>query len=91
MRVSFCWSGLELDAEVDFSPVIAARTYGPPEDCSPEEGGELTINTLICGSKDATFLLDSEHGAAINDACYEACNEDISNQAADDFDPPDFD
>lgn len=91
MKVSFCWSDLDLDAEVDFSPVVPARTYGPPEDCSPEEGGEVVINAMSCGGHDAMFLLDSAHADAINQACYEACDEDVTNKAADDFDPPDSD
>jgi hypothetical protein len=92
VRVSFDWSGLELDAEVDFSPVVPARTYGPPEDCSPEEGGELFINALTIYDQDAMFLLDNSAQAdSINDVCYEACDEAVSNQAADDFDPPDSD
>lgn len=27
--------------EINVTPVIPARTYGPPENCSPEEGGEI--------------------------------------------------
>ena len=26
---------------VDFTPVTPAQTYGPPERCYPEEGGEM--------------------------------------------------
>ncbi len=29
--------------EFSMSPRVPARTYGPPEDCSPAEGGEVEI------------------------------------------------
>lgn len=31
----------ELELDYSVSPYVAARTYGPPEDCSPAEGGEI--------------------------------------------------
>jgi len=34
---------IEFALEVDFSPVVPARTSGPPEDCSPAEGGEVDL------------------------------------------------
>lgn len=37
--------GAEVECEVEFtrSPVVPARTSGPPEDCYPAEGGETEI------------------------------------------------
>jgi ribosomal protein L37AE/L43A len=31
----------ETETEVTVYPVISAQTYGPPENCYPEEGGEI--------------------------------------------------
>jgi ribosomal protein L37AE/L43A len=31
----------EAETEVTVYPVIPAQTYGPPENCYPEEGGEI--------------------------------------------------
>lgn len=33
----------ELVLEIEYSDYVPARTYGPPENCSPEEGGEFCI------------------------------------------------
>jgi hypothetical protein len=32
----------DLELEFTYDPIIPAQTYGPPEDCSPAEGGEIT-------------------------------------------------
>lgn len=32
---------IPLTIELDYSPIIPARTYGPPEDCYPAEGAEI--------------------------------------------------
>ena len=40
--------GASFDCEVEFTrePIVAARTYGEPSDCFPEEGGEVEITTV---------------------------------------------
>lgn len=39
-----------LETEVTISPIIPAQTYGPPESCYPEEGGEIDIDECAhCG------------------------------------------
>lgn len=33
----------EFEIEFELTPLIPAMTYGPPENCSPEEGGDFTL------------------------------------------------
>lgn len=37
------WITIEAEVEYTISEYVPARTYGPPEDCSPEEGGECEL------------------------------------------------
>lgn len=73
MQVTFDHIGLTFEAEVDYEPYVAAQLYGPPENCSPEEGGTAEITALTCDGKDALFLVQSEIGEDLNSAAYDAC------------------
>ena len=41
MHIQFKVAGLEFLAEIKATPFIPANTSGPPEYCSPAEGGEI--------------------------------------------------
>ena len=73
MNINFLAMGLEFDAEVDYEPYRPAQLYGPPENCSPAEGGTAEITALRCGKFDALFLLDGDSADELNDAAYDAC------------------
>jgi hypothetical protein len=60
MIVKFKAYGLSFQAEADYYPIVPAKISGPPEDCYPEEGGEIEIFSLKCEGHDATFMLESE-------------------------------
>lgn len=34
---------LTFEIKFEMTPLIPARTYGPPENCEPESGGEFTL------------------------------------------------
>lgn len=38
----------EFELSVNYTPLIPARTYGPPENCSPEEGGDFEATPDEC-------------------------------------------
>lgn len=38
---------IELDIEADVSPYLPAKTYGDPDNCYPEEGGEVDITSVV--------------------------------------------
>jgi hypothetical protein len=60
MIVKFVAYGLTFEADADYYPIVAANIRGLPEDCFPEEGGEIEIHSLKCDGKDATFMLESD-------------------------------
>lgn len=70
--VTFQYAGLTLTADAHIEPYVPGRYSGPPEDCYDSYGGWAEIRTLKCGAADATFLLGSDWGGELNDACYDA-------------------
>ena len=72
MKISFCWRGIDFDAEVNYIPEVSARISGPPEDCYPGESAELEYLSLTHDGQDVSWL-----GEAIEedifDVAHEAC------------------
>lgn len=72
MDIQFSMIGLDFKAEVEFFPGVPGRTWGPPEDCYPDEGAEVDILSLSVNDADATFLLDSDLQVQIEELAMEA-------------------
>jgi uncharacterized protein YjbJ (UPF0337 family) len=57
MRIEVCFSVERGDSEVellvraDYTVPVKARTYGPPELCSPAEGGDVEIVEIVLDAK----------------------------------------
>lgn len=72
----FTCPNCEHEQEVGMWPIIPARTYGPPEMCSPEEGGEVENGTCEqCGHEFAEDAV-REKGMNIANERREAAEED---------------
>lgn len=37
---------IDICVDYEMTPIIPAQTYGPPENCYPAEGGEITITSV---------------------------------------------
>jgi hypothetical protein len=72
MFVEFNAVGLKLSAIAHIKPEVQARLTGHPDDWEEGEPAEITIESLMCGGKDALFLLDSDMAGEIEDAAYNA-------------------
>jgi len=76
MKISFKAIGLSFEAEVTYTPITPGKFTGPPEDCYPDEGGDVEFETLECEGNDALFLLDSRVADDIYEAAMEAAYEE---------------
>jgi len=75
--------GITLEVEYDATPFVPGYISGPPENCYPDEGGEIEI-TKVCqlgGTEDLTEVLLSAFLAAIE--------EKLAEDEAEDLDEPD--
>ena len=75
MQINFKAAGLDFMAEVNYSPLIPAKTNAAPENCYEDEGGEIEIIMLQVGSNDATFLLEYKLLEEIETAACEAAEK----------------
>jgi hypothetical protein len=70
-----------VDIDFDMSPYYPAQTYGPPERCSPAEGGEIEINGIEILEIDGERVTQQDqklidyllniHKNAIDEACFQ--------------------
>lgn len=51
------YSDVELTVNFFASRPVPARTYGPPEDCYPAEGGEVELDTIYLGEWEVSSIL----------------------------------
>lgn len=49
MKIDYECKKCGVEFTVDVSPIIPAKTWGPPERCHPEEGGEIEPEECDCG------------------------------------------
>jgi hypothetical protein len=52
METQFEWQGLTLDVDFEFNQGAPAQLYGPPENCYPAEGDEITRMDITVGDED---------------------------------------
>lgn len=71
MPIEFNFKGLALSAIAHVKPPVYGCT-GHPDDWDEGEPGEILIESLQCGDRDAMFLLDADFGGELEDAAYHA-------------------
>ena len=74
---------IEVEVEFDATPYRPAQTYGPPEACYPEEGGEVEI----------TGVTYCDKPISLSEKDMEVIQKDVEQKLADgEFDSePDYD
>lgn len=75
---------LELRVTGEVSPYRRARTYGPPEMCSPAEGGEVEIVAVTLNGKPWAGELTESEAELAEERIFEKAAEQFDDQ-----DPPD--
>ena len=71
--IDYDFNGITLKVEADVSPYVAAKIYGPAEDCHPEEGGD--IENMVVKLMGNEIIPDEDLKEKIEDAIWEEINQ----------------
>ena len=77
----------EFEVEFEASPYVAAKTYGPPENCHPAEGGEVEIESILVGGFEMLEFLNETTLSKLGQMASESapdCFSDAADQAGED-------
>ncbi len=66
---------VEFEVQFSYIPLKPAKTYGPPENCHPAEGGEVEIESITIGDYDLLGFLSEKVENRIQQICEEAAPE----------------
>lgn len=64
---TICIDDAEFEVTFSVSTPVAARTYGPPENCHPAEGGDIDIEEVKLADVNIMTLLSEECMTRITD------------------------
>lgn len=84
---TFYIGDVEFEVEFSASRLIPAKTYGPPENCHPEEGGEVEIETISVGGFEVSEVISDAARKILQQKAEEAAPElfkELDDQAAED-------
>ena len=72
---TFYISDAEFEVEFEASRYKPAKTYGPPENCYPAEGGEVEIETVTVGGVEIKDFLSESTMCKLQQMAEEAAPE----------------
>lgn len=72
---TFFIGDVEFEVEFSSTPYVPAKTYGPPENCHPAEGGEVEIETISIGEFEVTDVLSESAVYKLQQMCEESAAE----------------
>ena len=84
MECTVTVNDVEFEASFEISAYTPARLYGAPENCHPEEGGEIEFDYICLDGKDVQNSLSAETIEEIERQCY-AYAEKEEDSAANDY------
>jgi hypothetical protein len=73
MKTFYLCPSCDVETVLTVAPIIAAKTYGAPENCHPEEGGEV----------DPSECPNCGHAIDTGEVYTKACEEDRDEREAD--------
>lgn len=77
---------VELEVSFEISAYRPAKLYGPPEDCHPEEGGEIDLQSVMLDNNEVLPLLSHVVIAAIEEQAYAFAEQEADDEYDDDRD-----
>lgn len=77
---TFFLGDTEFTVEFSASPYVAAKTWGPPENSHPAEGGDVDIESILVGGFEMLNFLNDETFNALKTKCEECSEECYADQ-----------